>query len=168
MAENEELQEKKKIKLLLSLMVVLLAIIVAIVIFYVRANQPMVQARKEAIAIAQKSAHLKSADHFYWFTRQKTYFSVTGKDDKGTEVAVIIPKSGEKITVLNQQDGITEAQARSTVAAAQPQDEVIKATLGLYEDRPVWEVMTKNSQKEVTYYLLSFDKGETIKEIQNV
>ena len=57
---------------------------------------------KEATAIAKTSANLETVDKFYWFTRKNTYFTLTGKNDKGTEIIVIVPKSGEKVTVLNQ------------------------------------------------------------------
>jgi uncharacterized protein YpmB len=168
LAETEEIQEKKKVTILLSLVAALLVIIVGIVIFYIRANQPMAQAKKEAIAIAENQANLQKADHFYWFTRKKTYFSVTGKNNQGSEIAVIIPKSGEKITVLEQKDGISEAQARETITAAHPQEAIVKVALGMYDGEPVWEVMTKNSQKELTYYLLSFAKGGVVREIKEV
>jgi uncharacterized protein YpmB len=163
LAESEEIQEKRKVTILLSLVAGLLVVIVGMVIFYLRANQPMAQAKKEAIAIAEKQANLQNADHFYWFTRKKTYFTVTGKNNQGSEIVVIIPRSGEKVTVLEQKDGLSEAQARETVTKAHPQEaEVIKASLGMYDDQPVWEIMTKNSQKELTYYLVSFTKGETV------
>lgn len=166
--EFEEKQEKKKITFLLSLVAVLLAVIVGIIIFYVRSNQPMAQAKKEATAIAKTSANLETVDNFYWFTRKNTYFSLTGKNDKGTEIAVIIPKSGEKVTVLNQKDGLTEEQAKKAVTDAHPGAEVTKATLGLYDGKPAWEVITRNSKKELTYYLVSFDKGEELNVIKGV
>jgi uncharacterized protein YpmB len=168
LAESEEIQEKRKVTILLSLVAGLLVVIVGMVIFYLRANQPMAQAKKEAIAIAEKQANLQNADHFYWFTRKKTYFTVTGKNNQGSEIVVIIPRSGEKVTVLEQKDGLSEAQARETVTKAHPEAEVIKASLGMYDDQPVWEIMTKNSQKELTYYLVSFTKGETVREIKDI
>ncbi len=94
--EEKNRQRKKTInRVLLGLIVFLLAVIVISSIF-LRSSRPAVQAKKEAVEIAKKYANLEEADHFYWFTRKKTYFSLTGTNDKGKEIAVIIPKSGEK------------------------------------------------------------------------
>lgn len=166
--ELEEKKEKKRITVLLTLLAILLAILVTIIIFFVRTNQPMAQAKKEATAIAKTSANLETVDKFYWFTRKNTYFTLTGKNDKGTEIVVIVPKSGEKVTVLNQKDGQTEQQITDIVAKAHPDESVMKATLGLYDKRPAWEVVTENDQGVLTYYLMSFDKGEEINVVKDI
>ena len=62
----------------------------------------MRQARNEAIEIAQKYTDLKEVDQFYWFNRRSS-FSLVGTDDKENKIVVIIPKSGEKVSVLNNQ-----------------------------------------------------------------
>ena len=157
--ELEEKKEKKRITVLLTLLAILLAILVTIIIFFVRTNQPMAQAKKEATAIAKTSANLETVDKFYWFTR---------KNDKGTQIVVIVPKSGEKVTVLNQKDGQTEQQITDIVAKAHPDESVMKATLGLYDKRPAWEVVTENDQGVLTYYLMSFDKGEEINVVKDI
>lgn len=166
--ELEEKKEKKRITVLLTLLAILLAILVTIIIFFVRTNQPMAQAKKEATAIAKTSANLETVDKFYWFTRKNTYFTLTGKNDKGTEIIVIVPKSGEKVTVLNQKDGQTEQQITDIVAKAHPDESVMKATLGPYDKRPAWEVVTENDQGVLTYYLMSFDKGEEINVVKDI
>uniref|UniRef100_UPI002477D708 cell wall elongation regulator TseB-like domain-containing protein n=1 Tax=Enterococcus faecalis TaxID=1351 RepID=UPI002477D708 len=114
------------------------------------------------------SANLETVDKFYWFTRKNTYFTLTGKNDKGTDIVVIVPKSGEKVTVLNQKDGQTEQQITDVVAKAHPDESVMKATLGLYDKRPAWEVVTENDQGVLTYYLMSFDKGEEINVVKDI
>ncbi|MGC3746354.1 peptidase, partial [Enterococcus faecalis] len=49
---------------LLTLLAILLAILVTIIFFFVRTNQPMAQAKKEATAIAKTSAYLETVDKF--------------------------------------------------------------------------------------------------------
>lgn len=145
---------------------ILFLVLLFSVIFYTRANRPMSQAQKEAEAIAQKYAKLSETDKFYWFTREQTYFSLLGKNDKGQEIAVIIPKSGDKVTLLSQKDGISELDARSMVKNTYPEENVQKAELGIYKDQPVWEVVTKNQTGELNYYLLTFKDGEEVSKIQ--
>ena len=92
--ELEEKKEKKRITVLLTLLAILLAILVTIIIFCT--NQSTNGSSQKATAIAKTSANLETVDKFYWFTRKNTYFTLTGKNDKGTEIVVIVPKSGEK------------------------------------------------------------------------
>lgn len=166
--QEEERNELRKNKILLSIIAALLVIIVMITIFYVRSTQPRTQAKKEAIQIAKEYAHLESVDQFYWFTRKETYFSVTGKDEKGEAVAVIIPKSGEKVTVLNQKDGVDEGHIRQIIETDYHEKDIQKISLGLYDGKPTWEVVTQNEDGSLSYYLLSFEKAEEIMIIKNV
>nr|WP_242596169.1 DUF5590 domain-containing protein [Enterococcus plantarum] len=166
--EQEELREARKTKILVGVIAVLLMIIVLITIFYIRSTQPRTQAKKEATEIAKEYANLETVDHFYWFTRKDTYFSVTGKDNKGEELAVIIPKSGDKVTVLNQKDGVDEDHIRQIVETDYKENNIQKVSLGLYKDKPTWEVVAKNDDGSLSYYLLTFDKAEEIMIIKNV
>ncbi|WP_376765631.1 cell wall elongation regulator TseB-like domain-containing protein [Enterococcus durans] len=161
---------KEKIinRVLLGLIIFLLAVIVFSSIFYLRSSRPMMQAKKEATEIAEKYADLKEVDRFYWFTRKKTYFSLTGKNDKGQEIVVVIPKSGEKVKVLAQKDGLTEKEAKQKIADAYPDIQVEKATLGMYDDQVVWEITGENSHNELNYYLIAFDTGKEVKTITDI
>ncbi len=128
----------------------------------------MMQAEKEATEIAKKYADLKEVDRFYWFTRKKTYFSLTGKNDKGQEIAVVIPKSGEKVKVLAQKDGLTEDEAKRKIADAHPDIQVEKAALGMYDDQVVWEITGKKQSGQLNYYLIAFDTGKEVKTIADI
>ena len=165
---QEDLRETRRIKILLSIIAVLLVVIVSGIIVYIRSTNPMTQAKKEAIEIAQKSANLTSVDEFYSFNRKETYFSVTGKDKDGTELAVIIPKAGEKVTVLEQKDGISEEQIRQVIATDYSNEKIQKISLGIFKDKPAWEVVTKNAKGTLSYYVLSFEKAEELSAIRDI
>ena len=166
--EQEDRNETRKIKILISVIAILLIIIVTITIFYIRSTHPRTQAKKEATEIAKEYAHLETIDNFYWFTRKETYFSVTGQNDQGEKLAVIIPKSGEKVTVLNQKDGVEEGHIRQILETDYKEKNIQKISLGLYDDKPTWEIVTKNDDHTLNYYLLSFEKAEEIMVIKNV
>lgn len=168
MQEQENQNEERKTKILVSIIAGLLLIIVLITIFYVRSTHPRTQAKKEATEIAKEQANLTSVDTFYWFTRKENYFSVTGKNDQGEELAVIIPKSGEKITVLNQKDGVSEGQIRQIMETDYNVTNIQKISLGLYDNKPTWEIVTKDEAGLLSYYLLSFENAEEIMIIKNV
>lgn len=145
-----------------------MAVIVCIVIIFIQSNHSMSQSKKEATEIAKEYANLETVDDFYWFTRKETSFSVVGKDDKGNELIVMIPKSGDPVKVLNLKDGVSEGQIRQVVAQDYQQNNIKKVNLGLYDGKPTWEVVTENADQSFNYYLLSFENAEEINIIKNI
>lgn len=129
---------------------------------------PMKRAKNEAVEIAEKYANLTTLDNFYWYNRDETYFSLTGKNNENKEIVVIIPQKGDRVIVLDQTDGLTEAQAREVVTSYRPKQEITDVSLGVFEDKNVWEVTTRNKSNQMNYYLLSFEDGTVIKSIENV
>ncbi len=166
--KKETTKEKTINRVLLGLIIFLLAVIVLSSIFYLRSSRPAMQAKKEAIEIAEKYANMDEVDHFYWFTRKKTYFSLTGTNDKGKEIAVIIPKSGEKIKVLDQAKGLTEKEAKEKIAETHPGIQIEKASLGMYDEKAVWEITGKENDGKLNYYLIAFDSGDEVKTIKGI
>lgn len=152
-------------KWVIGLVAVLLLIIVSGTILFIRSNRPMQQAKEEAVDLAKQYANLETMENFYWFNREETYFTVTGKDQSGNDIVVIIPKSGENIQVLDAKDGLNEEAVIQQMQTAHPEITVDKAALGKFKDQPVWEVTGKDDQGAISYYLFSFENGE---EIQNV
>ena len=165
---TEELKETKKIQILLVIIAALLVIIVSGIIVFIRSTNPMTQAKKEAIKIAQKSANLTSIEEFYAFNRKETYFSVVGKDKTGTELAVIIPKAGDKITVLEQKNGVSEGQIRQIIATDYSNEKIKKIGLGMFDKKPAWEIVTQNGNGNLSYYVLSYDKAEELSAIRDI
>lgn len=153
---------------LLGIVTFLLIIIVAATMIFIRSNRPIQQAKKETVQMAEKYADLKTVDQFYWFNREKTYFTVTGENNNGEGIIVIVPKSGEKIRILNQKDGLNEGQAEKQFESEHPDLLFEKATLGIYRDQTAWEVTAKDDQGAIYYYLLAFNDGKELKVIKNI
>ncbi len=156
---------KDRIKIIIC--IILGAIILFATIFYVRSTRPLNQAKAEAVTIAEKYADIDKVDKFYWFNRNKTYFTVTGTNTKGQNIIVIIPKSGEKVTVLKNPDGLTENKAKAAAKAVDTTAEIKNAALGIYQDQVVWEVTTSSS-KNLNFYLIDFKTGDLVKTISNI
>ncbi|KAF1291981.1 DUF5590 domain-containing protein [Candidatus Enterococcus leclercqii] len=154
--------------ILLVVTLVLVFVIIGFVSLFYRSSRPLAQAKDEATTMAKKYADLDTVDEFYWFTREKTYFSLLGKDKNGSKIAVIMPKDGDKIKVLNQKDGITELQALQKAAQAYPDEQVMKASLGMFDEKPVWEVTSESGDGAVNFLLLSYEEGKEIKKISNI
>lgn len=156
--------ERKKVVFLFSSIVVLLVIILFSSIFYIRASRPIRQAKAEAVEIAKEYVDLKRVNRFYWFTRESTYFSLVGETEAGKNVVVIIPKTGDKMLIFDEKDGLTEEEVRRMVQESYPKEKVRKLTLGVYADQVVWEVMTKVDE-DSHYYLLDFKDGHLVKSL---
>jgi uncharacterized protein YpmB len=166
--KKETTREQTVNRVLLGLIIFLLTIIVLSSIFYLRADRPMAQAEKEAEAIAKKYADMEQVDHFYWFTRKQTYFSLIGKNKDDQEIAVIIPKSGEKVKILDASKGLSESEAKQKVSEKYSNITIQKANLGMFDDKPVWEVMGRDPEGALSYHLISFDSGEETNVIKDI
>lgn len=160
--------ERKVNGVLLGLIIFLLAVIVTGSIVYMNATRPMRQAEEEATKIAKKYAKMDEVDEFYWFNRDKTYFSLVGKNTSDQDVAVIIPKSGEKVKILDPNDGLTEEEAMATVAKSSPDLDLKKANLGMYKDKPVWEVVGVTDDGTLTYTIINFEDGKEVKVVEDI
>ncbi len=154
-------------KILIGVSLVLATLIFCSIIFFVRANRPMSRAKKEAIEIAREHTDLDQVDRFYWYTRENSYFTLVGTDQKDEAIIVIIPQSGDKVTVLNQADGLTEEAALQKVYETENPNKVIKMNLGMHEGQPTWEVVAENEENRLDYYLVDFKTGEIVSSIKN-
>ncbi len=155
----------KQVDILIICGVILALIIFVSSIVYTRVSRPVRQAKAEATQIAQRAANIETVENFYWFTRDETYFSIVGLDNKEEEMIVIIPQSGNKITILQQSEGLTENEARRMVKKNHPEEAVKKANLGVVDEKIVWEVMTENDAG-IMYYLIDFKEGQEIDALQ--
>lgn len=154
--------------ILIGISFVLVTFIFTTIVFVIRGNRPMVQAKKEAITIASKHADLKSVDKFYWFTRKETTFTLVGKNAKNEGIIVFIPEDGSELTVCSQADGITENEALKVVADEIKPHRLLKVSLGLVENDPTWEVMTEDEDGVISYYLVDFGIGKIIGSMTDV
>lgn len=157
-----------KNKVLASLSLVLAIFIFCSIFFLVRANRPMYRAKKEAIGIAEELTDLKKVDKFYWYTREKTYFTLMGTTAKEEQIIVIVPQDGEKVTVLDQKSGLSENDVLTKIIEAENPNKIVKINLGMIDDLPTWEVVAQNENNGMDYYLVDFESGKVIDIIKNV
>lgn len=129
-------------------------------VFYIRSVRPMKQAEKQALEFAEDYVTFAYVSDFYWFNREETYFTLVGTTEKDKEVIAIISQTGDKITILNQKDGINRDQVLAKIEADYGPIKLLKITLGKYQNVPVWEVVTENDDDSLNYYLIDFATGD--------
>ena len=97
-----------------AIVILFLMIVSSYTIFY-RSQQPMLQAQKEATAIAEENANIQKVQDFYWYNGSETYFTLAGIDGNNEELYVIIKKDGGETTVLNTAEVVTESEANQSL-----------------------------------------------------
>lgn len=136
-------------------------------IFWWQVQAPRETAEKNAVSFARKHADLKTETDFYLFNRNKTYFTVAGTNSKKQKIYVIIAQKGGATKILQQKKGITEKDA-ITLAKKEKPKKILKATLGLWSNKPVWEVTYLNKSGNLCYILYAYKNGNMVKSIQNI
>lgn len=157
-----------KNKFLVIFTTTVIVILSCVLIFFIRADRPMSRAREEALELAQAHTDLTTVTDFYWFTRKETYFTLIGTNSKDEEVLVIIPQSGEKITVMKPSEGLSEEEVLAKVMTADQGIQIKKVTLGMVDQQPTWEVVAKTANNDLNYYLVDFKTGDIFDSIKNL
>ncbi|KRO00543.1 extracellular protein precursor [Companilactobacillus kimchiensis] len=129
---------------------------------------PYSSAKSQANDIAKEKAGIVEPDYFGNYTRQKQYYSVGGltKGDKYRYI-IINAKSG-KTEVINKNN----APVRQTVIAGTAQrynaKKILHINLGVYKDKPTWEVAFQKKNGSIGYNLVDFRTGKSIQIINNI
>ena len=148
---------------IIGLVLILTVLLISLVLF--QSASPMRKAKKEGFKIAQEVANVQSVDDFYWFTREKTYFTVVGKNSDQVEKAVFLTQDGTEALVMDMEEGLTDKEAIQKVLDLKETSKIKKISLGIFEEKPSWEVVAKSKDHQIVYYLVDFKTGEIVKKI---
>lgn len=147
-------------KVIMSIVVIVIVIFCLLSAFLFHASAPIRKERKETIALAEKYADLKKAEDFYWYDRDKTYYTIMGVNADHQDVIVTVPKDGDTIKVLNQKDGVTEQDVINTMHDKYHPYKINKIEFGYIKDTPIWEVTVINKNDTLSYYNFRFSNGK--------
>lgn len=154
-------------KVILSLMVIVIVALCVIGAFLYHASAPIRKERKETIELAEKYADLRKPESFYFFDREKTYYTITGTNKDHENILVTVPKDGDTIKVLNQKDGVSEQYIINKVHKKYQPYHISKVEFGYINQVPIWEVTVRNKDKTLSYYTFRFDNGKLYNKIKN-
>lgn len=154
--------------ILITLAVVMSFVLVCSITLLTISQEPIKKAEKETIIIAKEAAGLVTVSDFYWYNRDKTYFSVVGSNKDDEEIMVIVTKDGGATTILNQDEFITEKQAKELTREAKGSVDILEARIGLEGDIPIWEVSYKEENGRLGYYVLTAKSGKWVSNIENI
>lgn len=162
---GDECVNQKSSRQLKIIGLVLILTILLISIVLIQSASPMRKAKKQSIKISEEIANIKDVDDFYWFTREKTYFTVVGKDNEKTEKIVFIPQDGTEAVVMNAEQGLESHEAVQKVLDLKETKKIKKISLGLYDNKPVWEIVANSVDEGIKYYLVDFSNGDIVNTI---
>lgn len=155
-------------KFLTTLIIVMLLFILGVTTVITRSLSPYNQARAETTELAQRRANLAEADEFYWFNGDETFFTVTGTDNEGTPIIVIVQQANGAIEVINQAEAIPAQEAIEKTRAREEPKKILETRIGMYNDSPVWEVSFKQENGNVGYSVYSLTSGKWVRTIKNI
>ncbi|KRM22238.1 peptidase propeptide and ypeb domain-containing protein [Latilactobacillus graminis DSM 20719] len=135
---------------------------------YHQARNPAATAETRAINIAQKYAKLQHPDGFYTYHRNATYYTVSGKDVDNHGIFVLINEKGNHATVYRQSSGISKNDALEKTWSTKKPQKVLNINFGLYQSKPVWEIVYRSVKGRLCYLTLDFKTGNTIQLIENI
>lgn len=159
MEGGQGMKQAKQLKFLALFLILTLSLMIIII---VQSNAPMHRAKKQATQIAKDIAKIERTDEFYWFTRDKTYFTVIGQDDKNQTKVVFIPQDGSEAVIIDQKNGVTDSTAIQEVLDTNETTRIKKISLGMIDNKAVWEVVAESKSHTLNYYLVDFKEGHIV------
>ncbi|GEO57099.1 hypothetical protein [Companilactobacillus bobalius] len=154
-------------KVLLTISLIALAIVSALT--YLNLSfAPFSSAKSQANDIAKEKAGIVQPDYFGNYTCKKQYYAVGGLT-KGQKYRYIIinAKSG-KTEIVNKNTAPVRQTVIDDVAQRYGAKKILHINLGLYKNKPTWEVAFQKKNGNIGYNLVDFRTGKSIQIINNI
>lgn len=151
-----------------NILLVILFVLLVGWLTYAASNQPRHAAKRQATQMAEKYAHLRDPQRFYIYNRESTFYTVTGKNQAGQPILVIVPQKGGNIRVVKQSSGLSAQTVRRMTQQRRHPAEIMKVAPGIFNDKTVWEVTYRNKKGKLCYDLINFKTGKYVQEINNL
>lgn len=155
-------------KFLTSVLFIMLLLIFGVTIVLTRSLSPYNQAKAETAQLASQKANLRTAEDFYWFNGNETYFTITGLNSEGTPIVVIIQQDGGEMKIFNEEDTISKERAIQLTVQRETPHKVLEARIGQYNQSPIWEVSFEQENGSIGYASFSLTSGEWIRTVKNI
>lgn len=154
-------------KILLTISLIALAIVSALT--YLNLSfAPYASAKSQANDIAKEKAGIVQPDYFGNYSRQKEYYAVGGLTKGQKYRYVIINAKSGKTEVINKNSAPVRQTIIDGVADRYGAKKILHINLGLYKNKPTWEVTFQNKNGSVGYNLIDFRTGKSISVLNNI
>lgn len=161
-------RQRQKMRWMLGTIFGVLAVIGLVYSFLGTATRPIDQANHKYSQIALDQKALTSVTNFYWNARQKTYYTILGKDAKNRQKVVIVAKGTQKLHTYLMKDGVTAEKAQAVVTTAYQPKKITNIGMSMYAGVPVWEVTFIDKKGNLNYITVQFYNGKIVRTIRNL
>lgn len=155
-------------KVLIAVLIVLVLVLIFAFGTFNRSLAPFHQKEARFEQLARKQKYVKKTDRFYWFTRKKTYYTVSGETKDGQAKLIVFDAKKKVVADLNVKDGLDRNQVLKMFNEEHPKIVIDRLNFGMYDETPVWEITSKNTQGTFDYYLFSFKDGQELKVVKDI
>lgn len=137
-------------------------------IIYHEVRKPVDSAKSQSLKIAKKYAHLKTETDFSWANTEQTFYTVTGVTKQNIPVYVIISNNGKKVRIYKQAAGIDRNTVLKKIWNTYNPKKVTTISMGIYKQKPVWEVAYMNGSGQLCLKTLNFKNGAVVRSVNNI
>ncbi|GAB5054021.1 DUF5590 domain-containing protein [Pediococcus parvulus] len=137
-------------------------------IVYHEVRKPIDSAKSQSLKIAKKYAHLKTETNFSWANSEQTFYTVTGVTKQNIPVYVIISNNRKKIRIFKQSAGIDRNDALKKIWNNYSPKKVTTISMGIYKQKPVWEVGYMNASGQLCLKTLNFKNGTVVRSVNDI
>ncbi|OKL37964.1 DUF5590 domain-containing protein [Domibacillus mangrovi] len=156
-------------KWLLIIGIPIFVVALTIGIMYNNAQKPYEKEKATAVQVVKEKAALTELEEVYLYKSTNVFYTATGKDENGKNVAVWIAKDGKSEPIIKPiAAGVTEKEARALFKKEAGNVEILSLTLGMENETPVWLFTFENKNGNLNYYYLSFANGKWWRKIENI
>lgn len=147
---------------------IIIVLLSTIYIIYHIGAAPYKSDQAQAIKIAKQHADLKTPETFYLYNRNVQNWTVGGIDRHKNKIFVIINPKDQHVVILDQSAGISQQHAVDKVIARFNPEQIHNVALGLYHQKPVWEVTFQGKNHTIGYETLDFKTGHVVQRINKL
>lgn len=157
-----------KRKFVNGIIVVLFIIIIFSTVTYFSSQKDIAKWEADTVQMAKKEAQMDKVTQFYVFTKDKTYYTVQGEDESGSEIYFTYsPDTKEKrIGVVSEM--VNKENAIALTRNDLPDVTVENANIGVENDGYVWEVSFRDSNGALGYHYIDASDAQWYETINNL
>lgn len=155
-------------KFIIGLAVLMGVFIVGSIFVYQQSQAPYASAREESIAYVRERTDLTQPEEFYWYNGSETYFTVIGLTSDDEDMIYIVRQNGGRIQSIPVSETVTKEEAIQQTRSNRSPDKILNATIGMFDDTPIWEISYRNENGRLGYYLIDLKTGEWLRTIDNI
>lgn len=163
-----EPQKKTYRTALITLLVIILIVVINVYGVLGRSVQPINKANREYSALVVNAKKLTKVEHFYWSSRDQTYYTFIGKNQRHQETGVIVEKQSKKMVTIAMKDGLSYDAVKQLIVNKYAPKKITNIGMGIYKKVPVWEVKFIDQDDNLNFITVQFENGKIVRTINNL